>query len=537
MAKLAKAGGVQPGRRPAGGGRGGGPGSGILSQIFVPKLLKMFPFDLKILSGRVGVFGATLAGVSNYLAIVGKNWFEWYQQIQDTRKALGLTEPDTKKFGMEVLGMTAKFGVAMDRVGNIARFVGQGTDVARSGIVKLAGALANISESSGASEDSVKHFGFLLNRTLGLSTEMTARVSTGILAVARSGHVAMEDLQNDLMAGRDAIFVASKQIGGPEAINRFAALATGMREAGAESRDVQAIMGALTDRSSKLFQTFAGSGYDLQVLQNYMRGIAKQIQAGSLSAAAAGDIWDKLGAVTLAKLADSTLDSTQRLNTFNTTLKMSEEQRKNFVESTLSPIDKIKRTFREFMADQTQAMEAILGGWEKWAVISDVLLEKFRGMTKAIGGFIFQMMEWNAEANRATEADKKIALINTFAKQIQRESQGFFGGGLSNVEANTIARQRLIEQHKAGVPLSAADKEIIFGKAANVAPTAESPGSSRDPAVELQKRQLQQLQEINTNLERAQTQETLRSARYGGGGADGTSSTHPNSPMVDTQRY
>lgn len=534
MAKLAKAGGVQAGRRPAGGGQGGGAGSGIIGQIFMPKLMKALPFDLRKLSGGVGFFGAAAAGLSTYLAIVGKNWYEWYEMIQSTRKELGLTSPETDKFGADVLSMTAKYGVAMDRVGNIARFVGQGTDIARGGVVKLAGALANISDASGASEESVKRFGFMLNRTLGMSTDMTEKVSTGVLAIARSSHVSMEDLQGDLLSARDALFIASKDIGGPEATKSFAALAAGMREAGAESQDVRAVMAKLQDRSSKLFSVFAGSGYDLNVLKGYLKTVKEEIDANSLSAAASGDIWDKLGSVALSKLAESAADTGVNLEEFTEKFNMSPEQRKAFVESTLNPIDKLKRVWNGFMADQVKGLASILEGWENWHGSAGMLLEDFRDMTKVIGQFIFQMRDWNAEADKAYKADKNVALINEHAKQLQKESETkqkkFLSAHpfssklapriLSNVEANALARQHLLD----------------FSAVQNVPPAAETAAGAADPTVELHKRELVLLGKLKDEFANVATQAFLRGARYFGAGGGGSNGSQSTNPMVDAQR-
>lgn len=594
---LQKAGDTEEGKKPSDADTERGKG-GIISKIFLPKLLKRIPKDLKLLAGSVGFTGAALAGLSVYLGVMGKKWFSWFNMIMDTRKEMGLTLPEAQKFGANVLSMTAKFGIAMDKVSNIARFVGTGTDIANNKVVELAGHLALLAKTTGASEQSVSDLGFFLHRTMGMSEELAKSVSTSVVGIARKTHVSMEALQTDIQAGRKAIFIAAKDIGGPAALGKLTAIAAGMRQVGARTDEVGSIMETLGDKSSKLFQVFAGSGYNLQTLQRYMSGIAQQINSGALAAASAGEIWEKLGPITLEKLAKSTDNTAASMKEFARIQNMTAKDQEAFLQETLGPLDRLGLAFGKFFGEQTKAFNAIVGGPMTWflnkvADIAEGAVYYFNLMTKNLGYMLFIMgatwgdikdaaievfgdiwttwkslggaaIDWigdklktvwdglkkakafvdtltgkTAKVNAA--AENRVALVNPHAAQIKALE------GVTNTEANKRARQHLMGRAQDNPSsLSPAEREVVFGAAtppaspvinvpAPTTPVSEAPGTKKDPAVELMKEQLKVLNKLNTNQEEAMKKADLDRSRYSSGSGGGSSS-QPTNPLVDSQR-
>jgi hypothetical protein len=595
---LQRAGDTEEGKKPSDADNERGKG-GIISKIFLPKLLKRIPKDLKLLAGQVGFLGATFAGLGIYLSVIGKRWFSWFNMIMDTRKEMGLTLPEAQKFGANVLSMTARFGVAMDKVSNIARFVGAGTKIAHNSVVQLAGALAMISEASGASEQAVGDLGFLLHRTMGLNEEAAEAASAGVLGVARNTGVTMDALIGHLKAAQKAIFIAMQDpnVSGEQALSRIAALAAGMVKAGASTAQVDSVMATLGDRSSNLFKVWAGGKFSLENLNNYMEGIAEQIKSGAIAAASAGEIWDKLGPITLAKLAESAKGAKVDVEEFNRILAMTPEERAKWVAGTIGPLQRLGLAWGKFFGEQTKAFNEILGGPMTWflnkiADIADGAVYYFNLMTKNLGYLMFIMGEtwvdikdaaievfgdiwttWKSMGGAAIDwiGDKlkavwdglkkakafvdtltgksaavALAAENAVPLNDPRARNIMIQEGLSPAQANAkfteILRQRALTQGPAS--LTPQEHKIVYGTDTPapivnvpmpVTPVSEAPGTRRDPGVELMKEQLKALNKIGDAQEEAAKKADLDRSRYPGGSGGGSSS-HPTNPMVDTQR-
>lgn len=532
---LQKTTGIKPGKAPSKSDVDSGKG-GILSQIFMPKLLRALPGDVSKLTKAIGPMSGALGALAVYAAYLTKQWYNWYTLITDTRKTIGLSMPEARDFGMEVLSMTSRFGIAMDRVANTARFVGQGTNIAETGVVRLGAALVNIADASKSAEGTTQQFGFMLNRTMKMSEDQTAATAAGVLAISRNAHVAMEDLQKDLMSGRQAIFLAQKTIGGPEAISRFGALAAGMRNVGAEGHEVRAVMGELGNRSSKLFKIFAASKYDMGEFQKTLSGILKGIKSGTLESAALGEVWDRLGPITLEKLAEGAQDTKDDMAEFNRVVGLSAKAREEWVLSTLSPLDRLGRSFGRFFGMQKEGFTKLVEGpmdrfLNKLADMSEYGVEVFDILTDKIGKDLYIAWEQLLKGP-----------VSTFIGDLKWLYEKIFENPLTAKKITAPKTPPETATWMEGKPWLAtppAEPTGATGRWRGAKPMAFPPNSAapsvkKDPAVELLGRQLQTLQRIADGQDEAAKKADLERTRYNGP-TTGSAASEMN-PMVQAQR-
>lgn len=585
---------------------------GFLSRMIPLNFLKKVSGPIKQVATRlVALYGAQKVATFFLGKTVGQ-WGEFYVQMQDLRREAQLSQVDIRDFGAQVISASTSYGVALNKVANIARFVGQGTNIARTGVARLAADLANISDLGGITEQNAAAFGHFLSRQLEMTEEQAFKTSAAIIGISRATNVSADAITGILntQEAQQAIALAAQTVGSKEAVNNIAALSAELIKAGATSDQAQEVIAKLSDRSTRLFRLYAGSEFTFEGLTRAMIGANAQVEQGGLQAAAVGKVWDDLGSRNIKFLnkALGNLEGTQ--SSFNNVMNMSRKGIQDWLEQDMSPLQRISRSFSKFWTDQVQAIDGLLGGagrrfieWISWVGVEG--LNHFREFTKWLGGKFYQTWQiigpgikdiwdlmkslgsWMSEkfgavvtfvwdtfgekimavarvlkdvfmktlgfllkqiekvmsgiraakelvdqvrgVDEGARADKQVALINKFAEQQVK-------AGLSHVDANAMARQKILNDMRAGITVTPEERALVMGPVQNTPPKAESPTNSKDPTVQLLQKQVDETKKLREELMEERQKNELRNSTYRGTGAAGPGGRPVGSAAVSTAR-
>lgn len=173
---------------------------------------------------------------------------EHVQTMETYRKETGMTAQETHDFSEEVVRATARYGIALNRVGMIATFVSKGLKKGHAEVVRMAGSLSDLGDTTGLTDETARDLAFTLTRQFGVAAPVATKQIHVLAAAARQAKVPLEDVASVLAENTEAlrfeeIGVATRQLG---------SLATSLLEVGATKGQVSSVVGAISDLESGL---------------------------------------------------------------------------------------------------------------------------------------------------------------------------------------------------------------------------------------------------------------------------------------------
>jgi hypothetical protein len=538
-----------------------GPGKqSFLAKMLPLDVLKALGGPLGRLAGKLGALYATQKIGGFFLRKTIGDWGKFYVQMQDIRRETQMTQTDIAEFSSQVISSSASYGIALNKVANMARFVGQGMNLARTGVARLAGDLQNVAELTATTDETMGKFGHFLHRQLRLTEDQAFQSTVAITALSRATNVAQEQITTHMNNAQKAISIMAQEVGPQEAVNRMGALIASMVKAGARTEDVSAVTDTLSDRQSKLFRILAANEFEFSDLQNVMTGVNKQISKGGLAAAATERTWS-LGVQTLKSLHRALGGVKETQAATIPIMNMNRKALQNYVEQDMSPLQRIGRAFNKFWTDQVKAINELAGPavrqWaQDWGFAAEIMLNKFRELTKWLGGkmyetwtglkatftetdfsalgrniqkWIIDKIQWASEKvsglltnfrsvrefwddlTGLTEkrADQRLRLISRFAEQQAK-------GGMSHADANALARSKIqSDLNAAGNYSTLTHREraaaVRFGLRPQV-PETEAPANTKDPSLKLLQDQVNEIKNLRAELKEERQKRELQTS-------------------------
>jgi len=336
-------------------------------------------FDKGLLAaGKAGV--KALDSIRTVLEHTLPQWVEHADTMNLYRKEAGLTREEIQEFSNEVILSSSRYGVALSRVAHMARFVGKGLDEGREKAVRLSSAMADLSDWTGATDDSINDLTFTLYRQFNVQASKTQNMLYGLTFAARDANVPLEDIVRTLGGSAEAL----RSLPIEQAIRDFGALAIGMTKAGATGSQVQEIMSQLGDTKSPLRQLFRSSGKDiLQFTENLryqVQNLRDQLKLGRIDT----DQYDvsvsqlasnyNISSFSIEKFADSYDHLGGTIKAFDEVMNKSTEENRKRLEGEGSALTKFSKRLETWKSGFYKTFEDLWGPKSAiWGWLEDVM--------------------------------------------------------------------------------------------------------------------------------------------------------------------
>jgi hypothetical protein len=509
--------------------------------------------------GFVKMGGLAAKGISVLTKVLELSFDEWSKHtmmMEKYRKEASLTKQEAGDFSMQVISASARYGVALTRVGMIATSISKGLGKSRGEAVKLAAAMGDLGDVTGMTDETAVSLSETFFRQFNLSATDSSKSIHGLAEMAREAHMPMEEMGNIIGRNAEALRVLPIK----EAAKQLGALAATMREQGASVEQIDGVVAKFGDTNSRLYKTFIGLGKSVPKTIDFMgqkvKFLREQFQKGAIdhtqyevNLSRLGQQYD-LSRFQLEKMADSVGGLEGKMKSFDEVDKLSAEELQKRNESRATSFTKfgkrlesLKSGFAKYFDSLWGPNAAIWGALDQWMdKISDVadavdkfwqgfmghLSEGLKAWTSFIKGFEaadlldpFQSRKLKGEsAHLGDTPEEQVAF---YSKKFDTIANTMAARGVDKETVNRYRSERsqdldrIKENIAAGrAPMAAAERSIPSS-------AAPSPGASSGVAAEGVKategtnKRLDRLIGIQEEQLRQNREESLRSSSTPGG--------------------
>jgi hypothetical protein len=439
--------------------------------------------------------------------------------LEQYRKEAGLTFAEIHEFSSEVISSSTKYGVALSRVSTMATFIGKGLGTAREQAIKLSGAMTDLGDFTGATDETLGDLSRDLHRLFNVEAERAQNLMYGLGQVARDSHAPLEDVAAALANSEEALRVlpieeSTKQLGSFVAV---------MIESGAEAKHYNEVLGQLGDTSSASRLKFDAIVQSGGGMREFMQDITRQVdvfrgrlQDGTVTQAGYNRAIENLStnfglsSFTMEKMADSWDNMSDRTRAFDVVQGKSVEENRAAMEARASGLTRFgkkmeayKNTVMGYFNDLWGPDSAI------WGWLTDV--------TEGVEKFIVKTTDAIATVHNLYTGDKNIVDFvakNDFERYTQEK-------GIIKARVNLMQAKGLdVEASRYGKEQLADLEKRYQGRDIEVPPAvAPSPDQAAEDNSEL----TAAMKEVaaNTRSMKSSNEELARKARLEGARSNG----------------
>ena len=331
------------------------------------KMFESFPTATRGAMALSGVLGKGLTfAIDGLTKVVNKafeSWKEFTVQQEEFARATGMSQDQVREFSVEVISASSKYGVALDKVQNMAHFVAKGYKGAQKEVVRFSGAISNFADLTGSGEEETGKLARALSRRLGMGFEGAEKAMFGYRAIAKSARIETSELTQVLSENENFLRVKGKK-GVALMSAQGAAIAASMRESGAEVDSVREVMSALGDQNSRLMDHFRTSGFDVTKLSKQMRNLTSTLDPSHPAAyeKAISDLESTFGVSRQAieAMANSADGIGKKMDIYRETTGRELVDLRNELEQTTGPLKKLERSWNRVMNSMTGVLNSTL---------------------------------------------------------------------------------------------------------------------------------------------------------------------------------
>jgi hypothetical protein len=414
----------------------------------VGRLFKTLFGDPKNVDQFANSMTTSIKGVSllsktvKYLVDIG---VDYQEMLIGIRKNLMSNSKEASAFGQQMLEGSARYGVAMNKIGLIATAMAHGTDVARANSVTLAAALGNIAERTDLSTESTAKFGQMLTSVNGMAmfgTKKTVQAMFALQEVASASNMSMENMVQTVMDSQDPI----NALGGDtkKITQKFVDLAGAINHSGGSMGTAKKVMSEVSKEGTRLNAVFKGNDQSFRKMSEIMRHLVISSK-GNLNNLQDQAAQYGLTTTEAMELAAAQEHITENEGKFATAMGASEADIQAIQEQRMGTWEKAGYQFSKLMGGVKQELTSATDYWAKF-------------LSPPMEGFTGLMEEWNKIFRRgtagiidaATEASKQ--LMDIIANKIQDKANPTVSGseylakGGKWFEGAEARKQRIIKE-------------------------------------------------------------------------------------------
>jgi hypothetical protein len=352
------------------------------------QMAEKFPIVAKGAKMLAPILGGALnLAIKGLTITVGKaldNWKNFTVEQEKYARATGMTRDETREFSAEIISASSKYGVALDKVQNMANFLGKGMKGARKEVARFAGDLSNFADLTESGEENTQQLARVMTRRMGMGFDQTEKAMFGYRAMAKEAGIETSELTQLLAENENFIRVKGKK-GAELMAAQGAAMAASMREAGFDFTHTQEVMRALGDQESKLMDHFRTAGFDVTKLAFQMKGLTNTLDPNNPAAyeKAISDMEQTFGISRQAieAMAASADDINNKMETYTDTTAQDLVKLRADLEDSAGPLKKLERSWNKVVNSMTGVLNDILfPALEFWIDKIEMIVQGVKGL-------------------------------------------------------------------------------------------------------------------------------------------------------------
>jgi hypothetical protein len=347
------------------------------------KMAEKLPLFAKFAKALVPILGVALnPAIAGLTLTVGKaleKWKEFTIEQEKFSRAMGMTRDEVREFSAEVISASGKYGVALGKVQNMSFFLAKGYKGARHELLQFSGAMSNFVDITETSEESAQKLAFVLTRRMKVSFNDAEKAMYGFREVAKDSSIAVEEII-DILGEHDSFLRVQGKKNALVMAAQGAALIGSMREVGAKTEEVNAVIAQLGDQSSKLMDHFRTANFDVRKFADQIGQLVSTMRAAGEGTPAyekaLADLGERFGLTqfTAEAIADSVGLLTKKMDIFDKAMDTSVEEHRKKAESELGLWKKWGRSWEKVVS-------GVSGSVEWWFGPGSVMYQTFDQFT------------------------------------------------------------------------------------------------------------------------------------------------------------